>query len=152
MCIFQIFYKQPVSSTEDASVQGHSLEKEAPMQSGAHQETVWALQQTRTSLTLHPYLSENIDVSNTLTCLDKDFSLICWDSERRIILKSQWNASQDTFSVTSKVNFKDSSSTNLWEEQPNDALNPCYVLGTLSWIFLVLILTVSSVQWMHVKQ
>lgn len=39
MCIFQIFYKQPVSSTEGASVQRHSLEKEAPMQSGAHRET-----------------------------------------------------------------------------------------------------------------
>lgn len=127
MCIFEIFYKQPVSSTEDASVQQHSLEKEAPMQPGAHQETeiVCELQKTRRSLTLHPYLSENMDISNTLTCLDKDFSLICWDPERRIILNSPLNSSQHMFSIISKVNFKDSSSTNLWEEQPNNALNLC---------------------------
>lgn len=39
MHIFQIFYEQSVSSTEDASVRQHSLEKEAPMQAGAQQET-----------------------------------------------------------------------------------------------------------------
>jgi len=155
MCIFQIFYKKPVSSTEDDSVQWLStVEKEAPMQSGAHQETEIAceLQKTRSSLTLHPYLSENMDISSTLTWLDKDFSLICWDPERRMILKAGWNSSQHMSSITSKVNFKDLSSTNLWEEAPSDALNPCYILSTLTWIFLILIQTVSLMPWIHLKQ